>query len=217
LNLEEIRTLTIRALQNFNSGLVSSGGGLQLSTLKEEVDSIAANSARMSEQDEEKFMDVVHDLMIEGVIRYGRTADPINSQPPFMSITSYGRKALQTTKIIPHDPDGYLDYFKKEVPKVDELILKYLAESIQCFNRNNLLASAVMLGVASEAVFDVLFFALKKKLTGDIRIDKFDKLEKDISIKNRFDAAKSEIMLLKNRLHGSVAENIESEIDGIIL
>jgi hypothetical protein len=40
----------------------------------------------------------------------------------------------------------------------------YLIESIQCFNRNNLAASSVMLGVASEAAFDVLFGAVKHSI-----------------------------------------------------
>jgi len=94
----------------------------------------------LTEEDEVTVLEVVNNLIIEGVITWGRSLDPIESQPPFMSITSYGEKVLQVGKIIPHDPDGYLEHFNNRIPKVSPLVVMYLTESIQCFHRNNLLA-----------------------------------------------------------------------------
>ena len=53
-------------------------------------------------------------------------------------------------------------------------------------------ASSVMLGVASEAAFDVLFGAVKHSIA-DLK-----KLQDDISTKKRFDAMKNEILQIKS-------------------
>jgi hypothetical protein len=122
---------------------------------------------------------------------------------------------LKEGKIIPHDPDRYLEDFKIKIPIVSPLILMYLTESVQCFLRNNLVASSVMLGVASEAAFDILFDAVKNALTNNKRTQRFSKLENSISTKQKFDAVRNEIIRIKKQLLCDVAENIETEIDGI--
>lgn len=131
---------------------------LQLGILKRKVEESQAyanliskhcgdiHNAKMSKEDEEKFREVVHNLLIEGVLMWGKSIDPYESTAPYISITSYGRKVLEAGEIIPHDPDGYIAHFKNKVPDVESVILMYLTESIQCFNRNNLVASSVMLG-----------------------------------------------------------------------
>ena len=143
MELEELRTFTIEALQNFNTGNEScEGGSLQTLTLKSEINNIAVKNGhgKMTEGDETKVLEVINNLMIEGVIMWGRNLDSHESQAPFISITSYGKKVFQEGKIIPHDLDGYLNHFKNEIPNVDGLILMYLTESVQCFLRNNLIA-----------------------------------------------------------------------------
>ena len=57
-----------------------------------------------------------------------------------------------------------------------------------------------MLGVASEAAFDVLFGAVKHSIA-DLK-----KLQDDISTKKRFDAMKNEILQIKKQLPYHIAE-----------
>lgn len=64
---------------------------------------------------------------------------------------------LEAGEIIPHDLDDYLTNLKTKIPELDDLVNMYIQESIQCYLRSNLIASSIMLGVASEAVFDQLF------------------------------------------------------------
>jgi hypothetical protein len=67
----------------------------------------------MNKEDEEKFREVVHNLLIEGVLMWGKNIDPYECTAPYLSITTYGRKVLEAGEIIPHDPDGYIAHFKK--------------------------------------------------------------------------------------------------------
>jgi hypothetical protein len=169
--------------------------------------------ARRGNDDVDKIREVISNLIVEGVLMWGH--DRHQPEPPFLSITGYGKEVLNNGKIIPHDPDVYLKAFKDEVPDADHLMILYLTESLQTFRHNNLLSSSVMLGVASEAAFNVLFDAIKNALTIPDKIKKFEKLECEISTKKIFDAAMDEINLVKRRLPNEIKENIETIMQGI--
>ena len=81
------------------------------------------------------------------------------------SITTYGKKVLESGEIIPHDSYDYLVRLKKAVPDLDDIVLIYAEESLQCYLNGNLMASSVMLGVASEVAFYRLLEAFKKEWT----------------------------------------------------
>lgn len=225
LELEEIRSLAFEALKNFLNETQIWGGGLQQVTLIREIGCIAAKNnlipipsgqqARDVELNDNEFMkalEVISNLMMEGVVMWGLNRS--NMAPPFMSVTIYGRKILEGEDIIPHDPEGYIKTFKDKVPDVDQLILTYLVESVQTFRTNNLLASAVMLGVASEAAFNHLFDALIQSLTGPKK-EKFEKLRENISTKIKFDEMMKEVERIKSNLPAEIKENIDSELSGI--
>lgn len=226
LELEEIRSLALEALRNFLKGKTCGDfGGLQHSYLIYEIECIAAqkglistpaggrfSDARVTESEFAKILEVVSDLMTERIIMWGINRS--NLAPPFMSITSYGKKVLLGEDVVPHDPEGYLKTFKTKVQNVDPLILMYLTESVQTFRTGNLLASSTMLGVASEAAFEVLFNAVTEALTGPKK-QKFEKLSGSICAKLKFDEMMKVIEQIKNNLPKEVQENISSELDGI--
>lgn len=196
LELEEIRMLTFQALRNYAAGTESSGGGLQFGTLIPETELEAARKGlipvpagqdprevRMTENEVEKLREVISSLIVQEVLMWG--ANRWEAGPPFLTVTSYGKEVLQKGDIFPHDRDGYLSTFKVKVPNADQLITKYLAESVSTFNHGNLLASPVMLGVASEAAFYNLFEAMRAALTNPEKIKKFDKLTRELSTKKQ--------------------------------
>jgi len=151
--------------------------------------------------------------MAEGILMWGISRD--QSGPPFMGITEYGKKVLEADEIIPHDIHGFLSKFKQEAPKANDLVIKYLTESLQTYRHNHMLSSSVMLGVSSEAAFNELFNELKKSLSDPTRIGKFEKLEKSTSLKDRFDETIKEINKFKPLLDGKLREDIESHVNGI--
>jgi len=227
LQLEEMRTFVFEALRYFNSQPdyttnypdIKEIGNLQSKIedliFSKHSTSFAARDKRMNENNRRYFLEAIHNLLNEGVIMWGNAFDSDTKTHPYFSITSYGQKVLQHNKIIPHDPDNYLADLNRTIPKLDKLVLMYIEESIQCFLRNNQIASSVMLGVAAEAVFYQLFEWMKKNATNPNFIRKIQLVENKISIKNKQDVIFSEIKQNKGKLEPSISENIEKNLDGI--
>lgn len=225
LNLEVIRTLTVRALKNFKDGISTMSGSLQAITLAAEVNKVAANEGLkprnsadpnakgISDEEFEKIGEVVSNLISEGVLmwHFGR----IQSGPPRLRITEYGKKVLDSGELSPHDPNKFLTTFQEEIPEANDLVLKYLAESVETYLGRHLLSSSVMLGVASEAAFYDLFEQLRITLTNPAKKKKFEKLKDDISLRRKFDSTINEIKLLTKLLPSKLQENIESNMVGV--
>jgi hypothetical protein len=81
-------------------------------------------------------------------------------------ITSYGMDWLldSRNRIRTYDPDGYLANFYAAAPDPDPEMMRYLRECISVFRGNHLLASVVLLGVASERLVEVLAECLRDAL-----------------------------------------------------
>jgi len=68
-------------------------------------------------------------------------------------LTNAGTSAAKDEQFNPDDPERYLLRLQSNVPAISELVLMYASESVRCYTHESYLASAVMLGVASEAAF----------------------------------------------------------------
>jgi len=71
-------------------------------------------------------------------------------------LSEIGKRAATGGSWEPHDPDGYLDRIRREIPDLDDMVELYLAEALQSFNGRCFLATSVMLGVAAERAFLVM-------------------------------------------------------------
>ena len=118
--------------------------------------------ASTTAQDKERLREVFWALVVEGVIILGINDN--NPEWPFFRVTEYGMKVLEAGEVIPHDPDGYLERVHADCAPFDPVAEVYLAESLQCFLRGTYMASAVMLGVASERLFLNLLEAFTESL-----------------------------------------------------
>lgn len=224
IELEEIRHLTLSALKNFKEG-TSETGSLQPVTLIIEVgkESVrqglakAPSSGRydhfLSDKEHASVREIITNFFAEGILMWGSNRN--NPESPFMGITEYGSKVLEADQVIPHDMYGFISKFKEEAPKANKLVIKYLTESLQTYRHNHMLSSSVMLGVSSEAAFNELFDELKKSISDPRRLEKFEKLEKSTSLKDRFDETMKEVNKFKPLLDGKLREDIESHVNGI--
>ncbi|NOZ71633.1 MAG: hypothetical protein GXP38_06930 [Chloroflexi bacterium] len=81
-------------------------------------------------------------------------------------LTPYGVNLLLDSKnrIRVYDPDGYLANFWSAKPSPDSEMMRYLGECVSVFRSNHLLASVVLLGVASERLIEVLAESLRDAL-----------------------------------------------------
>jgi len=68
-------------------------------------------------------------------------------------LTNAGTLAAKDEQFNPDDPERYLLRLQANVPDISALVLMYASEAVRCYTHESYLASAVMLGVASEAAF----------------------------------------------------------------
>ena len=68
-------------------------------------------------------------------------------------LTGTGVSAAKDEQFNPDDPVRYLLRLQSNVPTISDLVVMYASESVHCYTHEFYLASAVMLGVASEAAF----------------------------------------------------------------
>lgn len=67
--------------------------------------------------------------------------------------TKVGRRVLEGGDWHPEDPEGFLRRLDRQSPTLDPVARQYFAEALGAFRSRCYLATAVMLGVASEAAF----------------------------------------------------------------
>ena len=66
--------------------------------------------------------------------------DPTSGFYPWFSVTTYGKKVLESGEIIPHDSYDYLKRLNSAVPEIEQIVLQYVQESLQCYLNENLMA-----------------------------------------------------------------------------
>lgn len=227
--LEDVRQATLRELQKFCSYDDYTRNHPDLKRVENLFDRVK-NSFPMMKVDngswkhnsnnnqmrllEKLFLEIINQLYNQGIIIWGRDLDSQTYFYPYFSITSYGKKILESDDLIPNDPTGYFTHFRKKVPNADTIVLSYLEESILTFLNNNFFASAVMLGAASEAAFDILLESfLSCRQSNDH--SKNDKIRNTLSIKKRFDFLKDEIEKDKKNLPENISKSLDTNFDGI--
>ena len=135
----------------------------------------AAKRLKIQSREEDQFREqedgarlkhVIWDLILERVL-IPSTSNPnsLNDGWPFLSVTDHGRKVIAEQKPTPYDPDGYLARLNQATGGLSDAVREYLSEAIATFRTGNNLASAVMLGAASE----MLFLELCNAITASIQ------------------------------------------------
>ena len=128
---------------------------------------------------EQVVFDVVWELILEGVFAPGRNPENYGCNLPFFRVTAHGKNCLKTGAFTPHDPKNYLQQLASDNPTLTELSKMYLGEALETFRARNYLATAVMVGVASETILIDLTEAVHKALDTTPKQDKFaDDLKK---------------------------------------
>ncbi len=120
--------------------------------------------AALSENDLELFLEVFWALFREGVITLG--LNDSNREFPFFRVTEFGKRiAAHQQAYFFHDVSSYEALVRSEVPEIDEVTVLYLKEAMQSFRSGCILASTVMLGVATEHTFLLLVDTIENNAT----------------------------------------------------
>jgi hypothetical protein len=116
----------------------------------------------LSPLDMSHILEVIWDLITERVLTPG--IDQSNVNFPFVSVTSFGQEVISQSAPHYYDPPAYIEYLKSVTQNLDAVVEQYVTESLNCFRRQLLFASAVMLGAAAEKAILLLLEAVAKSL-----------------------------------------------------
>ena len=127
------------------------------------------------------------------------------------------RSAARDGECNPYNSDDYLKALAKKVPDASPAVLQYAREALISFRNGCYLASAVMLGVASEAAFLEMAGSLGNLLQDDeekrfrevIRSQKQNYLTKFAEFRKRIEAHKSQ-------LPAELADNMALTMDAVL-
>ena len=218
MQIQEARSLVMMALKR--------GGGDQLNSIVDVAGRIRGELAGEKRQyvtsgreyhkrgDETIIMEAIWGLIIQGVLVPGK--DDPNPNLPFLRLTDYGRKCIEADRLLPHDPDGFLVEFQKEVPSADTVIVEYLTESLQCFLRGLNRAAAVMLGGASEKAVLLMFGALGSAISDPSKKNKYDsQMDKAGTVFRRYEVFEKWFAPVLPTLPKELKDNLDSLMRGV--
>jgi hypothetical protein len=223
MQLEEARGFLFRALRqdgwNQFGQLLSSVGLLVASARSTSIDllraqSYGAGNQFLTDQERSLMMEVVWSLIIQGILIPG--LNDSNQGWPFLRLTEYGTKCIREDRILPHDPDGFLRDFHREVQNADATVVEYLTESLQCYIHGLHRSSAVMLGGASEQAILLLIESCGNSIADQSARNTFNsKVAKATSIFRKFEVFEQRFSGLKQRMPRELIDNVDSLLRGV--
>jgi hypothetical protein len=165
--------------------------------------------------DAELINEVIWSLIIQGVLVPG--FNDANLNWPFLRLSEYGKRCVAEDRILPHDPDGFLKEFHKDVPDADPSVAEYLEESLQCYIRGLNKASAVMLGAASEQAVLLLIDSCKESISDQREKERFESTLADAkTLSRKYEVFRKRLATLTKALRPSgLAENLDSLLTGV--
>lgn len=131
------------------------------------------------------------------------------------NITEYGLKVLAAEKPIPHDPEGYLEYLKKEVPNIDSVIYTYISEAVNAYNYRLYLSATTAIGCASEKAFLLLFEAYIGFLPSQKEQDALRSRTNGKQVKKQFEEFRKSFNGQKGRIENDLVDGIEIDLNSI--
>lgn len=158
--------------------------------------------------------EIVQEFINNGLLYPGSPGD-FNSGYPWLTITDYGKEAFLQDNWLPYDPDGYLKALKTRVPKIDDVTLAYIEESVSAFNRRHLLSATITLGVASENLMLLLIDAYVNWMNDPTRKAVLQKKIKDRFIYTQYKEFKAEFERDVKNIPKNLQADWETYLDGI--
>jgi hypothetical protein len=210
LSYDEIRSAVIEYVRTNASGQVPLHLGV-----------FASHEARgyhVSDQDRETARHVFHELYLEKIIVSGASANSLGNglmSWPFYVLTDYGRRVLSNPEYQPHDASGYLALLKHQIPTINPDVIRYLDESLQCFQRGTLLASAVMLGCAAEKAALLLIDAFGDAIVDAGKKQQYEKETAFWMISRKYEALWKRLEPLASGLPKDLGEDLHTILDRI--
>jgi hypothetical protein len=169
-----------------------------------------ADSA-LDNADADLFLEVFWDLFRDGVITLG--LNDSNKEFPFFRVTARGRNLLGGGgEYFLYDVSGFEKQIKAEIPDIDPTTLLYLKEALQAFRSGCILASTVMLGVATEHTFLLLLETIDQN---EAHSATFASIAKERGILRKINRFKNIIEQNKKTVPRDLLEDFDTHFLGI--
>ena len=159
--------------------------------------------------------EVFWQLVTEHILLPGEGAE--NPNLPFFRLTKYGADVLQDESGHPHDPAGYIRRLKEVIPNIDPTVLAYTSESLQSLLHGRPVASTLLLGVAAERVFLLVYKEMENSLPNEKERKSFRKMGNRGSMKEKLKLVQRNVEALYSatpKLNG-IPENVSLTVIGI--
>jgi hypothetical protein len=222
MQMEEARAFVFQALReggwNQWGGLLSSVGLISARARNVHIDQSrmmpGSGGQFLTEQEKNLVREVVWSLIVQGILIPGLNDN--NQGWPFLSLTEYGQRCVQEDRILPHDPDGYLRDFHRDVPNADSIVVAYLTESLQCYVHGLNRAAAIMLGGASEQAVLLMIESYTDSIADPQAKQRFDtSIQKTQSIFRKFELFEPQFTNVKQRMARELTDNVDSLLRGV--
>lgn len=111
---------------------------------------------------------------------------PRGPNPDWLHLTENGRQWTHSSNPIPEDVNGFMSALNALIPTLDPIIKLYISEAVVTYDRRAWLASAVMVGAASEKLVYMLLDSLRV-VTGGKDGAAIEKAIKERNLPNMFE------------------------------
>lgn len=166
----------------------------------------------MSANDRELFLEVFWSLFREGIITLG--LNDANREFPFFRVTEFGRRIIAHQQAyFFHDVSSYEALITSEIPSLDVVTLLYLKEAMQSFRTGCVLASTVMLGVATEHTFLLLIEKIDQNAT---HAPTFASVSQQRTILQKVNKFKNILDQELRNLPSDIREDLDTHFAGIL-
>jgi len=160
---------------------------------------------------------VAWDLIVQRVLTVENTQG--NYSWATVRVTEYGAEVLAEQRWSPYDPEGYLKELAKKAPSLAKLCEMYIVEALTCFRGGAYLATAVMLGAASEGnVLDLLgrYHAAMVKAGMPEHTGYQGKVQKARSFYEKYQVFCRYFEPIKPKLPARLVDDWEGQMDGVL-
>jgi hypothetical protein len=178
--------------------------------------SIESQAGTLTAQDQSKVHEVIWDLIVQRVL----TVESKGSYKwAFLKLTDFGKDVVREQQWSPYDPGGYLTEFTNQAPKLAKLCHMYAAEALSCYRSGCYLATAVMLGAASEGAVLNLFDRLASAMEANGKLPEVagyqTKLGKAAGVFGKYEIFKRHFTPLRDKLPNDLTDDLDLQLDGV--
>ncbi len=153
--------MTATEVQSLLLRVLATGGDTRLGRGRHYFsEAVMAASPPENRATHRQIMEAVWSLIAQG-LAYIDYSQP-TAENWSLHLTEAGRAAASDEEVTPDDPGGYLHRLIVEIPEMTPLVRGYAEEALLAYNARLYRASAVMLGVASEAAVLEVALALAR-------------------------------------------------------